>query len=58
MKYELTRKEILIITNALSTYKDNLELKITEWDLTDKDYELIKEILKQVKPLEARFKDL
>ena len=55
--YELTYKQARIIGNALSVYKEELELKLTEWEIKEEGKQLIREILRELPPLENKFKD-
>ncbi len=56
-KYDLTHRQVMIIANALCVYQDELELKLTDWEIKEEGKKLIKEFLKDIPALENKFKD-
>lgn len=57
IQFELSRYEVLLIGNALSSYQDELEIKLTKWNIKDEGKEMLNIIREKTLELEKKFKD-
>lgn len=57
IQFELSRYEVLLIGNALSSYQNELEIKLTKWNIKDEGKEMLNIIREKTLELEKKFKD-
>lgn len=57
IQFELSRYEMLLIGNALSSYQNELEIKLTKWNIKDEGKEMLNIIREKTLELEKKFKD-
>ena len=57
IQFELSRYEVLLIGNALSSYQNELEMKLTKWNIKDEGKEMLNIIREKTLELEKKFKD-
>lgn len=57
IQFELSRYEVLLIGNALASYQNELEIKLTKWNIKDEGKEMLNIIREKTLELEKKFKD-